>query len=386
MALAGMMLVCLSAPGWAARPSFQGLGYHPDGAAHTQVSDVSADGRVVIGRTELLGRPKQAFRWTEEEGMLPLTGLPEGMSDSSAWAVSGDGEVIVGDWVEPDPASPYGSITRAFTWTQSGGMVPLAGVPTDNWHTAANGVSADGRTIVGNMWPGRCFQWVASEGVTFLGALGGHYWSGAIAVSADGSAVAGYSDNYPTSTQAWRWTASEGLVGLGDLPGGRAYSNATAVSADGTTVVGWSKAAEGSLPFRWTAEEGMVSLGDLPGGDVYGLAVDVSADGAVVVGRSESAAGREAFIWDQAHGIRSLKTVLTEEYGLDLSGWQLERAEAISDDGITIVGQGVNPLGFDEAWVAALPEPSIAAILILGAGAIAAGKRRFRSTAALGLG
>jgi hypothetical protein len=67
------------------------------------------------------------------------------------------------------------------------------------------------------------------------------------------------------------------------------------------------------------------------------------------------------------------------------SRW-LERAEAISDDGMTIVGEGVNPLGIDEGWVAVLPEPGVAAILMLGAGAIAAGKRHFRSTAALGLG
>lgn len=119
----------------------------------------------------------------------------------------------------------------------------------------------------------------------------------------------------------------------------------------------------------------MVSLGDLPGGDVRGAAVDVSGDGSVVVGNSDSAAGREAFIWDEAHGMRSLKTVLAEEYGLDLSGWELERAEAISDDGMTIVGEGVNPLGLDEVWVVTLPEPSMTTVLMVGA-VLAAGRMR----------
>lgn len=266
-----------------------------------------------------------------------------------------------------DPSGQHSSVYRAFRWTQSGGMIPLAGVPTDMWYTTASGVSADGRTVVGHVYPSTMsFRWVEAGGLTDLGWLYGQYYTIVRALSADGSVAVGDSI-IPTSREAWRWTASEGMVGLGDLPGGDFHSNAKAISADGTTVVGWSRAAEGDYSFRWTAGEGMVGLGDLPGGEVNGYATDVSGDGSVVVGASESATGWEAFIWDAAHGMRSLKTALEEEYGLDLSGWSLRRAEGISDDGMVIVGEGVNPLGFDEVWVVTLPEPSIATVLMVGA-------------------
>jgi hypothetical protein len=45
---------------------------------------------------------------------------------------------------------------------------------------------------------------------------------------------------------------------------------------------------------------------------------------------------------------------LTEEYGLDLSGWTLYSATGISDDGKVIVGNGFNPMGLAEAWIADL--------------------------------
>jgi hypothetical protein len=49
--------------------------------------------------------------------------------------------------------------------------------------------------------------------------------------------------------------------------------------------------------------------------------------------------------------------VLTSEYGLDLTGWQLLAATGISDDGSTITGYGSNPAGMMDSWIARLPVP-----------------------------
>lgn len=105
-------------------------------------------------------------------------------------------------------------------------------------------------------------------------------------------------------------------------------------------------------------------------------AYGVSGDGLVVVGYSGSASGREAFIWDDTNGMRSLRDVLANDCGLDLTGWTLTVAQRISDDGLTIVGWGVNPNGNTEGWVATVPEPCTLSLLTLGGLALRRKRRR----------
>ena len=81
------------------------------------------------------------------------------------------------------------------------------------------------------------------------------------------------------------------FMGLGDLPGNTSahfLSGARAVSPDDLVVVGVSESAAGREAFRWTVEEGMVGLGDLPGGAFRSGANGVSANGLVIVGESSS--------------------------------------------------------------------------------------------------
>ena len=81
--------------------------------------------------------------------------------------------------------------------------------------------------------------------LTPLGNLHG-FASGSQAsdISADGSVVVGRS--YP---EAFRWTRSTGMVGIGGFPGGFPFSFAAAISADGSVIVGMANAGPATIPF-----------------------------------------------------------------------------------------------------------------------------------------
>jgi len=111
---------------------------------------------------------------------------------------------------------------------------------------------------------------------------------------------------------------------------------------------------------------------DLPGGDLDSEALATDEDGDVTVGRGHTDVGDEAFPWTQLGGMVDLKDAL-EGTGLDLTGWTLTDAVAVSADGLII-----NPNGFEEGWVASIPEPSTVAMALIGGliGMGLAGRRR----------
>lgn len=176
--------------------------------------------------------------------------------------------------------------------------------------------------------------------MTSLGSLG--YDSVAQGVSADGSIVVGKSRNGSGHFEGFRWSAGDGMVGLGFLPGHQG-SSATAISADGAVIVGASGHATEEA-FRWTELNGMMGLGFLPG-DNRSVANAVNGDGSVVVGYSSNGGGdNRAFYWTTSDSMRSLADVLTAA-GVNLGGWELTFAMGVSADGSIVVGNGVSPDG-----------------------------------------
>ena len=168
------------------------------------------------------------------------------------------------------------------------------------------------------------------------------------------------------------------MVGLGDLyMDDNLFSRAMATNSDGSIIVGHGSPASGfsgQEAFLWTETGGMIGLGDLPGGIFFSGATGVSDDGSIVVGNGDNGINSAAFIWDRAHGMRDLRAVLAAS-GVDMSGWYLRSAMSISADGTTIVGDGFHGERV-EGWVAVIPEPTGAiAAVALGAG-LALGRRR----------
>jgi len=245
-------------------------------------------------------------------------------------AVSDDGLIVTG----------YGGpITEAFLWTADVGIVSL-GLPG---YSMAQDISGNGLIVVGDCNPGtgtEAFRWCKSDGMTGLGILPGGTFSVANGTSHDGSVIVGHSTS-SLGVQAFRWTQSEGMSGIGDLAGGDFYSTANNISYDGSVIVGLSKSNLGKEAFRWIQSEGMSGLGDLAGGVFYSEAIDTSYDGSFIVGLSKSNLGREAFYWTEATGMIGLG---------DFDGGGFSSiACAVSGDGSVIVGRS-NGINGDEAF------------------------------------
>ncbi len=365
--------------------SFQGLGAAP-GYTTSAAYGVSGDGSAAAGYSWETPDSFTAFRWTEGAGCESLGYLP-GKDATIAGKISQDGTTVVGNAHQsPWNTDPWDRETEAFRWTEGGGIQSL-GIPGGYSGTAASNVSGDGSVVVGNVWNDSQvaygFRWTLTNPVTgdgtmvFLeGFAGGSAHSGANGVTADGTVVVGYGTPASGQQQASRWNADGTIESLGNLASNPfLWSVAGDVSSDGEVVVGtgYRGAAfnNNMEAYIWTQATGMVGLGtDLPEGhydDTSALAV--SADGSIVVGYASSTASTTAvpFIWDSVNGMRNLQSVLTTEYGLDLTGWVLETASDISANGDFIVGHGYHD-GVTEAFRAAIPEPATMSLLCVGGG------------------
>jgi probable HAF family extracellular repeat protein len=326
--------------------SFIALGDLEGGAMHGAARAVSADGSVVVGYS-ISDIGMQAFRWTRAQGLeaLPLV---------DATAVTADGEKIVG----------YRNVdfrSEPVCWTAAGGVESLD--PQGHYRRAsANGVSANGATIVGvagsKRDPGfadHAFRW--TPGDELLLPIDGQVrdCSEAQAISADGTVVVGALRGRTGHNEAVCWSQDSGPSRLGFLPG-HTTSIAYGVSADGSVIVGCSSDFVLTKAFRWTRETGMTSLETLVGSDGESAAFGCSADGSTIVGSSDSESGSAAIVWDTTHRVRSIQALLKRDTRLApaLRDWKLRSATAISADGSTVVGYGTNPNGNQEAWRATL--------------------------------
>jgi uncharacterized membrane protein len=362
-----------------AQASFAGLGDFPSDGFSSAAYGVSADGAVVVGYGTnapfyggVIGPAcfgSQAFRWTEADGMQAIEMPYEG--DSSASDTTLDGSVVIGGLagkgdlcLGPDP----------FRWTEVGGVEFLG------FQGGAAALSADGSVVVGTKYsPFRAVRWTAEELLDLgtLGAISGPGNSAATDVTSDGSLVVGDSSDATHDHTPFRWTAATGMLPLGNVQG-----RALAVAPEGSCIAG--RASDGSgrphQPFLWSEGSGFAWLGYLDdgSGELPSMWVnDTSTGCATVVGYAQNdnnPPGIEAFVW-QGRAIRSVSDLLTEQ-GADVTGWSLANATAVSADGRTIVGYGINPDGWNEAWIAHVPELDGAVQALVAFAALLVRRRR----------
>jgi probable HAF family extracellular repeat protein len=210
---------------WTSETGMVGLS-HLSGGLTSEARGISADGLVVVGYSDddtLPGENGQAFRWSAETGMVGLGRLVPNTT-SGASAASADGSVIVGTngLLSGTPTRPH---TEAFRWSQETGMVGLGDLPGAAIYSIAHDVSADGSVIVGvgealreGISPSRrAFYWTAGTGMLDLQdtlvALGTPNLDGwtlreALGVSADGLTIVGWG-LHNGAEEAWVATIPE---------------------------------------------------------------------------------------------------------------------------------------------------------------------------------
>src|SRR4051794_11192326 len=216
----------------------------------SEASDVSADGNIVVGDTATASKYMEAYRWTQQDGLETLGDLPGRTENSWASAISPDGSVIVGTagwpirleafrWTKASGMVGLGDLPGGSVSSRANGVSDNGKVIVGNSSSAGASSSVQGT---------EAFRWEQTSGMVGLGFLSSiSPTSDAISVTPDGSAIVGSSGEYDL-TSAFVWDAAHGMRSLqkllnagpqliGDLTGWT-LKYAVAISANGKAIAG----------------------------------------------------------------------------------------------------------------------------------------------------
>ncbi len=235
----------------------------------TRQSDAMAasdDCGVIVGTSQVNATVQHAYRWTAAGGLVDLSAPAGAARNSRAFGVSADGSVVVGEGEFVDAGTLSGFRTGAYRWTASGGFQSL-GALQPLFPTSAFAVSGDGSVIVGaggvsvtvggsSTNGSRAFRWTQATGMVAIGPLSGHQYADAAGVSDNGRIVVGTSSTGPLDHigaggvlrgrgSAFRWTQATGIQDLRQLlvaegvnMTGISLLTVTGISADGQWITG----------------------------------------------------------------------------------------------------------------------------------------------------
>lgn len=332
-----------------------------------EASDISDDGSTVVG-TRWWSTPQIAIRWRRGAEPDILGDFAGGETISEAFGVSGDGSVVVGRGEYdryPVVIPPFGDIyieekKAAFRWTAESGLQSLHPYSRETPNSVATAITADGQTIFGvhghsiYVHGKDSFRWTESEGLQ----------PAPIPVndaSSDGNVLVGIGAT-PGQLPGYvlRWTPANGIEEL-LIPDGLSFEDAPPLQISGDGNVVWGNRHRmydrQRHPYIWTEAGGYETLlPDMPAG-INIKFVDTNHDGMLFVGEHhdfDPPHTWRAILWNDSGGITFLDELLPK-FGIDLTGWQLQRATGVSADGSVIVGRGFNPDGQHSSWIVTLP-------------------------------
>lgn len=346
---------------------FSGLGDLPGGAVASYLNAMSPAGDVLVGWS-VAEHGDEAFRWTWDSGIVGLGG-----DQSRANNVSADGHVIVGSVSE----ASYEQGRAAAVWhegapiqvvapyTIPGG--PVLFYPVDatvalnsgDWFGACIQAGAYGERLMCHVTAAGAFD-AGGTGDLYAGDEAGHlvgttyperHALGVRGPAEYDSGLLGSPLEYPATSECV-------------IPH-QCAARARAFTADPVTIVGTALVPPAghttldstvlvNVGFVLTEGEGVARLPDLGGGDEDGGAYAIDLSGRVIGGFGADSSGRHAVVWvDRTAWL--LSDVIASQGGSVPAGWQLNEVRAISHDGKTFAGNGTNPAGDPEGFIAVLP-------------------------------
>lgn len=345
----------------AAAPAYYDLG------PSANVSGLSGNGGVASGYFTA----GQFFHWTPSAGVTLIGGVAPGDGVGGSAAISEDGNFIGGNTRDANDLSQMSRYNRSTaSWQLLGGI----GASSGGEGSSAWGLSGDGQVVVGLGWvsggSANAIRWTSPGPTQNLGTTVPGNSSRANATNGDGSVIVGWQDT-ELGRQAAIWNGGVQTV-LFD--GADPLLEASDVSSDGKWVVGQGGFGE---PYRYNRSTNTLQrLGLLDPNAFFPSrgATGVSDDGKVIVGFERDFAnpfgGTAGTIWIEGQGIQNLTTYALS-LGVVLPEFRtLTIPLAISADGSTIAGID----NFFNGFVIVLPEPT--ALLLLPAFATGALARR----------
>ena len=221
---------------------------------------------------------------------------------------SRDGRTIVGDAYDPKGIERRPAIwQRAAEWRLLGFHRSRTPLPCDDLLSTSYGTSPDGSVIVGIAWNGcttaHAFRWEETTGMVDLGSIVAGRSSRANGVSGDGRVVVGGQDTSRGHRQGARWVDGRQELFTGPA-GGVGDRQHGAVNHDGSIVAGrqcrFPDLASNQSAWIWTApgrrHSACPSRRSQLGGAIS-VKYAMSDDGRVIGGGQAPASNQDAVIW-----------------------------------------------------------------------------------------